>query len=276
MGKARRLARSGIAGIVYDSRGRGASAGSHENSDLFDRADDVEAVIAQAVGSPRIDGERVALFGSSAGGWVTTIVAGRSNIDLEGIVLSAASVESVFDQQWHVAEAWLSREGFAPRVIADAIAYMQLLSGRETGPAVHEGLQRGWRAAQRDGWDELLTAGPPPADALDEAWARRNRYDPGDDLARIGVPVLAFFGEEDYVVAPEYNVPKLEAAMDRAGNGDVTIVVLRGVGHSMESSNGVVQLPDAPSTADYFHFNRVPAGYGATMERWLSRVLGAD
>jgi hypothetical protein len=276
VGRAYELARRGIAGIVYDSRGRGGSGGSHEDSDLFDRADDAEAVIARAAASRRIDGDRVALFGASAGGWVATIVAGRGSVELAGIVLSAGPVDSVYDQQWHVAEAWLTREGFAPPVVAEAVDYVRLLSGRETGPDVLARLRQMYDVAQDNGWDELLLSGPPDsAQALAGTWARRNRYDPADDLARLDMPLLAFYGENDYVVAPEYNVPKLEAALDAAGNDDVEIVVLRGVGHSMESANGVVALPDGPATAYYFQWNRVPAGYGATMQQWLQRVLAS-
>ena len=60
--------------------------------------------------------------------------------------------------------------------------------------------------------------------------------DPGDALTQVRVPVLAFFGEHDINVDTQRSSALYERYLAEAGNDDVTIVVLRGVGHDIDTS----------------------------------------
>lgn len=57
--------------------------------------------------------------------------------------------------------------------------------------------------------------------------------DPKDYLTRIQSPVLAVFGEEDLLQPTEKSAALYEQYLTEAGNKDVRIVVIPGVGHSI-------------------------------------------
>ena len=130
-----------------------------------------------------------------------------------------------------------------------------------------EGLQR----AKEEGWDDILADPPVDLETLRKDWGRRNRYDPSEDLKKMTMPVLAFFGEEDYVVDPVYNVSRLERAMQANGNKDVTIVVLRGMDHGLETEVQLRTFPQERATRHYFLWNRTAPGYEQTLLHWLKQ-----
>ncbi|MGH9754953.1 MAG: dienelactone hydrolase family protein [Blastocatellia bacterium] len=93
------------------------------------------------------------------------------------------------------------------------------------------------------------------------------RYDPIPALERTTCPVLAFYGEHDLVVHTTENRPKLEAALRRVGNRDVTIKVIPGVDHGLfrvDRSQPTKPLPVHRAT-----------GYApevwSTVRQWLSK-----
>ncbi|NNL98173.1 MAG: alpha/beta hydrolase, partial [Acidimicrobiia bacterium] len=57
--------------------------------------------------------------------------------------------------------------------------------------------------------------------------------DPKDSLARVRCPVLAIFGENDIVQPTERSATLFEEYLTAAGNDDVTIVVMPGIGHDI-------------------------------------------
>ena len=268
-GQAEAVARHGIAGFVYDKRGVAASTGDFEGSNLYDHADDVAAIMQALAARPDIDAEQIGLLGSSAGGWVATIVQAESPIRPAFVVTRVGPFESVFDQQWHVAEAFMREGDYTPEQIEAAIEYVKLESGTDASDAAVEAMREGARRAEAEGWDDILVDPPMTREALEATWARVNRYDPADDLERLTMPLLAFFGEDDYVVLPDYNVPVLEAAMAANGNDDVTIVVHPGMGHGLENPNQLLTFEGDRSTRYHYLWNRIAAGYGETLIAWL-------
>lgn len=73
-----RLARHGIAGLVFDGRGRGASGGARETTTDEDRYADAVAAIDVVRSRADIDRSRIGLWSESAGGWVVPEVAHRT------------------------------------------------------------------------------------------------------------------------------------------------------------------------------------------------------
>jgi hypothetical protein len=62
------------------------------------------------------------------------------------------------------------------------------------------------------------------------------RYDPRPSLEAVRVPVLALNGSLDLQVPPEQNLPEIEAALERAGNGDVAVHELAGLNHLFQTA----------------------------------------
>lgn len=60
------------------------------------------------------------------------------------------------------------------------------------------------------------------------------RYDPGDALRRVDVPVLALFFELDVKVPLEPNLTSARIHLRQAPTEDATVVVLPGINHMMQ------------------------------------------
>jgi fermentation-respiration switch protein FrsA (DUF1100 family) len=61
-------------------------------------------------------------------------------------------------------------------------------------------------------------------------------YDPRPALEAVTVPVLAVFGEKDLQVPPAQSAPEIEAAFERAGHADATVLVLPGLNHLFQEA----------------------------------------
>jgi len=59
---------------------------------------------------------------------------------------------------------------------------------------------------------------------------------PGDAMTKVQCPVLAFFGEDDVVQPTERSAALYAQYLTEAGNQDFEIVVIPGVGHSIDLS----------------------------------------
>ena len=111
-----------------------------------------------------------------------------------------------------------------------------------------------------------MLGGPESRDSEEYHWQRLNaRYDPIGALESTTCPVLALFGEHDRVVDPAENLPRMEAALRRAGNRDATLRVIPGVDHGL-------WLSDSERPADPLPIHRAQ-GFGpevwSTVRRWL-------
>ena len=73
-------------------------------------------------------------------------------------------------------------------------------------------------------------------------------YNPADDLAKVSAPVLGIFGGNDTQVDAAQNSTALQAALDQAGNTDVTISVLPTANHLFQqaTTGGVDEYATLP------------------------------
>jgi pimeloyl-ACP methyl ester carboxylesterase len=97
---------------------------------------------------------------------------------------------------------------------------------------------------------------PSSVAGLDSLWVVHNAYDPGPDLSRLAIPILAFYGENDEVVPPASNVPLLRRYAATARNDRVRIVVVPGGDHGLNQRAGRQTLPGG---AVSWRFSRVGA-----------------
>jgi pimeloyl-ACP methyl ester carboxylesterase len=89
----------------------------------------------------------------------------------------------------------------------------------------------------RDLYIPLLTAIPPDQVAALRAVTGPDLVrDPGNYMMRVVCPVLAFFGENDIVQPTERSAALYAQYLAEAGNKDVEIVVIPGVGHNIDLS----------------------------------------
>ena len=269
-GFARILAQRGIASLIYDKRGVGASTGDHDKSGMYDFAEDVLAALQLLATRADIDTQQIGLHGTSAGGWVAAIVASRTKIPLAFIITNAGPADSVRDQQIHVAEYSMRQSGidFTPAEYAAAAKHMGLVQDFAYTGKGWETLVASVASAKGTRWARFVDM-PESQTYEDIVWVRLNQYDPGPDLKKITVPFLALYGGSDYVVPPEENARKLERYLTEAGNGDFKIVTFPGADHGLTIPNQLKRIGNERPEKYYWLWRKRAAGVIETTVDWL-------
>lgn len=266
------LASFGLAALIYDKRGHGGSGGE-ETVPFARTAADAVAAVRYLRGRPDVLPDQVGLTGRSRGGWFAPLAASLSD-DVAFLVLFVPPAISPAEQETTRRLNLLLGEGRPPEVItraeealAEAWRYGATAEGWETYAEARR------RAVEAGVPEDLLESDRP--DPADWAWIRLNMaHDPVPALERVSVPVLALFGEADRNVVPEENLPRMRAALERAGNRDVELVVVPGADHGLrvrpDSESGAEAGADPVPLHRQVGFG--PAGW-PTVERWLAERL---
>jgi pimeloyl-ACP methyl ester carboxylesterase len=223
----------GVASFVFDRRGFGKSGGNRVHS-FSDDADDALQAIATLRARPDIRKDDVGISGRSQGGWISPLAASRS-ADVHFMVLFVAPAVSPAEQEMTRRTHELEDAGFDAKSLArEREMFQQAID----------------YSISRRGWDrysalrkEAKAAGIPDDVLEDEdqksddwEWGRLHwRYDPIPALEKVHCPVIALFGGADRNVVVADNLPPMKAALERAGNRDVTLLVVPGAAHSLLS-----------------------------------------
>ena len=273
------LARNGVAALVFDQRGAGASTGDGAAETGEDRVEDVRAALDWARTRPEVDGRRVGVLSYSAGGWVAPLaIAGRDHIVFW--VSLAGPAEGLGPQQGHVTTALMPAAAAGGPDYTDAeydaayryqTALVDLARSGASWPAF-EAANETARAAR---WAEHALI-PDSLDHPDLDYYRRRAAFDGVDgaLRRVHAPTFAVYGGADVIVPPSENVPRLRARFREAGNEALTVLVLDGVDHGLGRPGG--PSGDGAWPEAYVRQWARPGALFTTVVEWtLARVAGA-
>ena len=253
---ATQLATHGIAALMYDKRGVGQSTGDWRDATPEDLASDAVAAVHRLRQEPRIDGARIGLHGHSQGGTLAPLVAAQSP-EVAFVIASAGAgmpLDSV--EIFSILNAWYPRAASA----ADSAALRDYVG--ELVAVAYRG-----RPAQR--LDSLVSVfrdrswfvAPPPAN--DSYWRFSKlfgQYDPLAWWAKIRVPILLIYGEQDQRVPARESAARIAAAVQRqAPDVDLSVRILPGADHTF-------RLPPGPGG-----WPMTAPDYVPSLLRWLSR-----
>ncbi|HSL45345.1 MAG TPA: alpha/beta hydrolase [Anaerolineales bacterium] len=256
------LTRKGIAVLRYDDRGTGRSTGGEMGVDTtLDYASDTEAVLEYLLTRPDINPEQIGVLGHSEGAHIAAMVASRrSNIafvismagmGVDGEALIALQAEQVARADG-LDEEEIARRLESNRKEMELILAQDWDSLREFKTSETIEYLKGLPPDQRVPDDELDAAVIETVDqnmkSLQGWFYYFLIHDPTEDWERVQVPVLALFGEKDTQVSPVQNRPPLEAALARAGNKDVTVIVLPETNHLFQNAQtgGAAEYANLP------------------------------
>jgi dienelactone hydrolase len=222
-------ARRGIAVLIHDKRGTGASTGNWARATFADLAGDALAGVAFLEGRPEINGSQIGVHGMSLGGWVAPLAAVRSPSVRFVIVESAPVLTPKAHERLRV-EQQLRADGFKPDVVARAVGFMdQKFEVARTG--------RGWdrlagamTRATEEGWASYVNP-PSSLESLQWNWEHVLSYDPLPALERMTCPVLVLYGGLDTIVPATHSSSRMEATLRNAGNRDTTVRVFERANH---------------------------------------------
>jgi pimeloyl-ACP methyl ester carboxylesterase len=264
------LTRRGVAVLRLDDRGVGGSTGDTFQATIDDETEDALAAVAFLKTRKEIDPRKVGLIGHSEGGYVAPLAASRSK-DVAFIVLLAGPGLPGEDILYLQGQAILKAMGGgkdalkAQREAQEKIftvlkqekddkrarkLILERLVGEEPGPASKKAKQPAGFADQFASglqsavtWVRRRTLNPLVEAQLQgqmkmmlTPWFRHLlTYDPRPALRRVRVPVLALIGEKDAQVPPKENFKALRAALEEAGNKDVTLKEMPGLNHLFQT-----------------------------------------
>lgn len=234
------LTRHRIAVLRYDDRGVGKSSGTYATATSADFAEDAEAAWRYLRGRLDIDGGRIGLLGHSEGGLIAAMVAAR-NPWVAFVISMAGSAVNGYDVLLVQNARVLTALGASAQEVAAGVAQARVIldlvrsqrwdelrstlidTARRQLAALPEAQRRALPDAERLVDQQM---------AFYQNWMRFFLdYDPGKDWAKVRVPVLALFGVLDVQVDLHQNRAALLAALDRAHNYDVSVVVFPRANH---------------------------------------------
>ena len=243
------LTRNGIVVLRLDDRGVGGSTGDHSIASMSDFADDAIAGVEYLKTRADLDISAIGLIGHSLGADIAPLAANR-NKDVEFVALMAGSgitlAETIHMQTAHIyAQRGASQEAIAlnrkiNQTVFD-IGKMEIDSAAMEAELENAFIPLAVELAQLSEQDRQLAELPEvlkPEDylgLLSDNMRFDLSYNPGDELARLTVPILILAGDLDTQVSAELNVPLMQSALNEAGNEHVTIDIIPKVNHLFQT-----------------------------------------
>ncbi len=224
----------GFAALMFDRRGCGSSSGD-ANCPFDDIAEDAAAAAEMLAERDDVDATRIGVFGRSRGGWLAPLAASKSDT-IGFVLLFVGPAVSPAEQETTRRLNEMRAAGASEEQVERARRYLQLFWKCTDSDADWERYQAARKEIRDEPWFTQIDDASDTAQRGDGefVWMKRNmRHDPIPVLENVVCPVLAFFGGSDPNVTPEQNVEPMRAALHRAGNDDVKLVVVPNADHGL-------------------------------------------
>jgi pimeloyl-ACP methyl ester carboxylesterase len=259
------LTRAGIAVLRWDRRGVGASQGNYAAATTADNASDAAAAVEYLRRRAEVDASKIGLLGHSEGGAIAPLLAAADE-RIAFLVLLAPPGEHgdalTLDQAAALKEAagGTPEQGANEREwVAKLLAIVEQEPSSEAAAARSREQLAAW--PDLDGW----------LAAVNNAWFRYFlSFDPAPALEQVKQPVLVIVGELDRQVAPAANLAAIEAALNRAHNRKVTVRLLPGLNHLLQTA-----ATGAPREYGRIEETIAPVAL-ETIVRWVRQQTGLE
>ncbi|MBY9061898.1 lysophospholipase [Sphingomonas yunnanensis] len=259
------LPRLGIAVLLYDRRGSGASTSGGAAPGNFDLlADDAVAAFARLSGERDIDPRRIGFWGLSQGGWLTILAARKEQRAAFAVAVSGPIAAA--DVQMNYAVSNILRIQGKPQAVVDrAIAARTAVDDYVRGKGARASAERAEAGIRSEPWyaDTWIKG-----NIDDPEWRQQIGNDPMRALVGSRVPTLVMFGQADPWVPVAASLAALRA--HSAELPQVTVRVIDGADHAMmlgvpparqvDAQFATLAAPDAPA-------------YFALLGAWLQKTI---
>ncbi|MGH7952088.1 MAG: alpha/beta hydrolase family protein, partial [Limisphaerales bacterium] len=229
------FALNGVAALIYDKRGCGASTGDWRKSGFDDLAGDALAGLELLKKRPDINPHQIGLWGESQGGWIVSLAASRSTNVAFIISVSGPGVTPQAQGAFQV-EHWVKAAGYSETDVREAVS-LYLLNSRctRTGSDWDE-LKAAHKADQNKPWYKANPYSGCCESGAEKQWQLIWNYDPVPALRKVHCPVLAIFGKCDSLVPAQKSANIWKTALTEAGNQDVVIKIFPHADHSINDT----------------------------------------
>ncbi len=246
------LVRSGIAALVYDKRGVGASGGDFESATYADFIDDAGAAVEYLASRPDVDPGRIGLYTVSESGWFGPEIAFRTqkvSLVFNKVAAPLPVAETVL---WEARNDYVASgvdESEVQPLVDHAARRWAYYREAANNPELGEGPERDAIASELAtlrttvaGAAEALPEELPPYDAERyKEMAAELFYDPRPYLLALDVPLYYAYGAEDRNIPTRRSVEALEVLIGEHGK-EIDYTVYPGLGHSLASWRGLFEM----------------------------------
>jgi uncharacterized protein len=244
------FARHGIATLIYDKRGVGASTGDWRRVHFKDLAEDAFASVRMLKSRKDVNPNKIGLWGGSNGGWVAPLAASLSNDVAFVITVAGAVIPPTELVKWRSVN-YVRNAGYSAEVVQQVSRLMDL----QFELVRQEGWEKGWekyeaelQKVRNEPWFGRLAA---LRNQSDGSWflpyTASIDFDPAPVYENLNVPVLAILGEADPLVPAGETASILERIKKEKGK-DITVAILAGADHNMNRPAGPRPVPEYTET----------------------------
>ena len=259
-----RLARAGVAALIFDKRGTGESTGDWRTATFEDLAGDAIAIIRTLQRRADINPGRIGLYGHSQGGLIAPLAASMAPGLVAFLVAGATYPDSAWQQDIYRVGRSIQDEGFSEAEVARAMEHYTLFVDVARGVRPWEELEAAAAPVRGERWYEWL--GIPPRDHWLWSWyPKTGNFQALPHWERVRVPVLLLFGERDQLVPVAKSLRLIENALEHAGNRTYTSVIVPRAAHN---------LTVTPEPGEPFDFWRAAPGLIELVVAWVAHVAG--
>ena len=210
--EAQTLARKGVAVLIYDKRGSGASVGGHYRFDGFEAlASDGVAAIHFLRARNDIDPKQIGLWGTSEGGWTAPMAASQVKGLAFLIIVSGGPLTPEEQGAYSIANR-LRLSGSSDQSIDEAL---ELYAKRNA--YVRTGLDN--QLSERQKW-----------------WRDHMDTDVAPLLAAMDFPILFVLGANDPLIPASSVKAQVESVLDQVGHQDFAVEIFPEATHNLISA----------------------------------------
>jgi uncharacterized protein len=237
----------GLAVLVYDKRGTGASTGVRLDASTgapktlspryypADLRDDALAALRFLQGRAEVDRKQIGFWGSSEGGMLATQVAARSK-QVAFAIDSSGFMGPLWETLLYQAGALTRGRGAPELEVDETMAFTRLwMEVARTGRGYGE-FQKRRQEIVASGRPWLLSYESGAFTSLEQmrwAWKHLLAFSPLPELRRVTCPVLGVWGEADPLTDAPKAARAMREALSKSGNRDVTVKIFPHAGHSL-------------------------------------------
>jgi uncharacterized protein len=250
-----RLARSGIAALVYDKRGTGQSTGDWHQGGFDELADDAIAALRVLQGRSDIVAEKTGFVCQSQGCWVAPIAL-RRGAPAHFLVAQSGPAVSVAAEDLDYYRVTLSSQGFGEPQIAEAFELVTTDQRVSLGQTSWTELQQTIDRFREREWFKTLGYEPAVESAPIRTFDRHTlAYDPAADIDAVRIPSLWIYGDADTIIPVRDSIAAVRKARSEPRP---ELIVLPKAGHSFTVSTTAI-----PQIAE---------GYPEAVIRWIRHL----
>ena len=258
----------GIAVLVYDRRGSGASSGNRNEASYEELADDAIAGEREIAKNPRINPRKIGFWGLSQGGWLAVLAANRSGNAAFAVSVSAPLVTPEVQMKYAVRNLLITHD-YDSAVQSAALEARTAHDAYTLGKLSRADALQALEKLKGQPWAPLTFLPAPEdltRDPANSRWHKEMLFDPLLQARAAHVPVLFIYGGADPWVPVAESVERLQTLLP--DHPSFQYCVIDGANHTMsrvskddmafDAASLKAATPDAP---EYF----------TVLADWLSR-----